>query len=456
MAKVLKFGGTSVGTVDAIRRCIVIIGSAPQGSVAVFSAFSGVTDLLSDAADCAVTDFQRASENVEKIKSRSMSIAKELISDSTILEQAIHEVELLIDEIRELIESINYLRECFPVAKDSVLAKGELISSKILHYALISSEINSLFADARDFIVTDNHYGYAKPDYDAIIGKIKEQLCDKLSRGGYSVAVTQGYIGRSYENKTSTLGRGGSDFSASIIGASLKSAGHPIECIEIYTDVNGVMTADPKLVPGAKSLKQVSVSEMLEMSYYGAKVLHPATVLPALESNIPVRILNTLNGNFPGTIITAALESKVMKFRTVVQLNNIYYFTIKNDSISRIISNVNELTSRILASGSLLLHSSVNAYSAIIIAKVPDETVLMVLSESGAKPLKVNAAAITGENIRLCRELTAKLNILMDDIDTNELLFGILCASGNSVLLGSEYDLDIRQIHDVFINLQIA
>lgn len=456
MAKVLKFGGTSVGTVDAIRRCIVILRSAPQGSVAVFSAFSGVTDLLSDAADCAITDFKRASENVKKIKSKSMSFAKELISKSAILEQAIHEVELLIDELHELIESINYLRECFPTAKDSVLAKGELISSKILHYALISSEINSLFADARDFIVTDNHYGNAKPDYDAIIGKIKEQLCDKMSRDGYSVAVTQGYIGRSYENKTSTLGRGGSDFSASIIGASLKSAGYPIECIEIYTDVNGVMTADPKLVPGAKSLKQVSVSEMLEMSYYGAKVLHPATVLPALESNIPVRILNSFNGNFTGTIIMGASESNVMKFRTVVQLNNIYYFKIENETIERIIVNASKLTERILSSGSLLLHSSVNAYSAIIIAKVPDETVLMVLSENGAKPLKVNAAAVTGENIRLCRELTAKLNILMDDNDTNELLFGIVSASGNSVLLGSEYDLDIRHIHDVFINLQIA
>ncbi len=456
MPKVLKFGGTSVGSVDAIRRCIAILGSAPRGSIAVFSAFSGVTDLLSEAVDCAISDYPRAITKIETIKINALNFIKELTIEASYLEQVINEVGLIISELGELIESINFLRECYPTARDSVLAKGELISSKIIHYALLSSGINSFFADARDFIATDTNYGSAKPNFDTIDVKITGHICDKLSRGKYAIAVTQGFIGRSSDQKTSTLGRGGSDFSASIIGASLKRAGYHIESIEIFTDVNGVMTADPKLVPDAKSLNRVSASEMLEMSYYGAKVLHPSTVVPALEANIPVKILNTFNHNFPGTLITDASESTIMRFRTVVELSNIYYFKIEMDSNPNIIEKVHEFTGRILASGSVLLHSSVNLYSGAIIAKVSDETLLIVLSSNGNKPKKVNAVAVTGENIRLSRKLFAKLDVIIDNSNSKELLFSFLTPGGNSILLVSEDELNIQLIHDVFITCQFA
>jgi len=456
MPKVIKFGGTSVGSVESIHKCIVILSTAPKGSVAVFSAFSGVTDLLAQAADSALNDFGQAQNYIESINSKSRNFAIEIIKNKSSLDNALSQIETIVSELTELLESINFLKECYPTALDSVLSKGELLSSAVIYHALDGLGINSYFADARDFIVTDNNYGKAKPIFDLIETKILEYVCEKVYEHNFPIVVTQGFIGRSLDNKTSTLGRGGSDFSASIIGASLSKIGYNIESIDIYTDVNGIMTADPRLVHNAGSLKQVTVNEMLEMSYFGAKVLHPYTILPALASKLPVRVLNTFNSNFKGTAIVDSEESKETKFNSIVKLSDVYYLKIQSDSTSELINEVHKITERIISSGCLLLNSSIYSYSASIVAKIPDEILLMVLASNGTGYLKVNAIAITGENIRNSRELSAKFNVILDDYDSGEFLLNFMSPTGNSILLISDNEPDLKLIHDVFIPWQFA
>jgi aspartate kinase len=295
---VMKFGGTSVESAEAIRRVAGIVHSRlERHPVVVVSAMGKTTNaLLALAAEAAKSNRAQAVARLRWIEEFHRREALPLVSG-----EAREELELILTEhfrdLSEIVEGLCALGELTPRSLDAMASYGERLSSRIAALAFASLGIPSTHLDARNAIVTDSRFTQASP----IVGETYARVAASLSAiGNERVAVMGGFIAANHQGVTTTLGRGGSDFSAALVGAAIDA-----EEIEIWTDVDGVLTCDPALVPDAHPVKTISFDEAAELAYFGAKVLHPATVLPAKEKNIPVRILNSRRPDAPGTKIAA-------------------------------------------------------------------------------------------------------------------------------------------------------
>jgi aspartokinase/homoserine dehydrogenase 1 len=287
---VMKFGGTSVGSAEMISQVSEIILSNPEQKVVVVSAASGVTDLLILAAERASKGDASYENSFFKIKEKEDNISFSLF------EHTLPEVDTLLEELKNILNGIFVIGELTERAKDTVKSFGERISARIVSEQLKKKGVKSIAVDATKFLITDSNFGNAFPLFkDSQIRARK--LFSRFFKDGVTPVVT-GFIGATKEGKTTTLGRGGSDFSATILGRLLDARE-----VWIWTDVNGVMTADPRIVKNARSLKTISYNEAGELSYFGAKVIHPKALLPVADRGIPVRILNTFEPSFPGTLI---------------------------------------------------------------------------------------------------------------------------------------------------------
>jgi aspartate kinase len=301
---IMKFGGTSVADAEAMSRVIDIVRRALEASpdglppVVVVSAMSKVTDRLIETARLAgVGDVDGATKTLGDLRDRHLSVASDLIQGdglpalNTVLTQSF---DALTSEVRALAAA----SEVSPRAHDAIVAMGELASSRIVAAAFQARGIRTAWVDAREVLVTDNDHMAALPDMDATSRRTIDIVGARRAAG--EVAVLGGFIGATAEGVTTTLGRGGSDYSAAIFGACLA-----VEEIQIWTDVDGMLTADPRVVAEPRLVPQLSFAEASELAYFGAKVLHPSTILPAVAQNIPVRILNSRRPDVPGTMITA-------------------------------------------------------------------------------------------------------------------------------------------------------
>lgn len=303
---VMKFGGTSVGSAERFRGVLDIVKRIDKGSgdtVVVLSAMSGVTNALIAAANKAVNrDLKGALSILVEVTDKHVEAIESLFMKSGHSMNLLKEIQAYSNELEILFKGISYLGELSKRSMDAVSGMGELLSSKILAAYAQSQGVDVTWMDARSFVVTDNNFGKANPLWDKIEAKAKQLVVPELK--AKRIVITQGFIGATEDGASTTLGRGGSDFSASIIGVAL----HADE-IQIWTDVDGMMTADPRVVPDAIVLPEVSFEEASELAYFGAKVLHPMTIAPAVEKNIPVRILNTMNPEKEGTIIKSETKS---------------------------------------------------------------------------------------------------------------------------------------------------
>jgi aspartate kinase len=296
---VMKFGGTSVGDARAIGRVAGIVQDRlSQKPVVVVSAMAKVTDqLLAMARSAGAGDRSTALKLAREVRERHYNTAGELLG--TALFTAFHSVLAEdLESLDELLRGISAVGELTPRTTDHVAAYGEMLSSKLVGAALSARGICSAVVDARLCIVTDNTHTRAAPLFEETNERLRARLLPLLQAG--QVAVLGGFIGATKAGVTTTIGRGGSDFSAAIVGAGLDA-----ERIEIWTDVDGMMTTDPNICPDARRIKVISFDEAAELAYFGAKVLHPATVLPAIQKNIPVYILNSQNPSCEGTRIAA-------------------------------------------------------------------------------------------------------------------------------------------------------
>jgi aspartate kinase len=296
---VMKFGGTSVGDGKAIARVVEILrGRLPQHPVVIVSAMARVTDqLLQMARAAGAGDRRTALTLARELRERHYNTAGELLG-TALFTQFHSDLGTEFEELEELIRGIAAVGELTPRTSDHVAAYGEVLSSKLLTAALSAHNVDSALVDSRDCIVTDETFTRAAPLFDDTNRKLKELVAPLIASG--RVPVMGGFIGATRGGVTTTIGRGGSDFSAAIIGAGLAA-----EKIEIWTDVDGMMTTDPSVCSNARRIKVISFDEAAELAYFGAKVLHPATVLPAIQKNIPVYILNSRNPSCEGTRITA-------------------------------------------------------------------------------------------------------------------------------------------------------
>jgi aspartate kinase len=296
---VMKFGGTSVEDAEAIDRIAGIVrGRLRHAPIVVVSAMAKVTDqLLATARAAGAGDRQTALKLSRTLRERHYNTAGELLGTG-IFTQFHSELEADFDALDELLRGITAVGELTPRTTDHVASYGELLSSKIVAAAFSARGIDASLVDSRECIVTDATHMRAVPSFAETNEKLKLRLQPLVLSG--RVPVMGGFIGATRAGITTTIGRGGSDFSAAIIGAGLDA-----ERIEIWTDVDGMMTTDPGLCPEAHRIKVISFDEAAELAYFGAKVLHPATLLPAVQKNIPVYILNSRNPQCEGTCIQA-------------------------------------------------------------------------------------------------------------------------------------------------------
>jgi aspartate kinase len=303
----MKFGGTSVGSASRFRQVAQIVkASWDKGDkpVVVLSAMSEVTNRLIACAQFAQEqDLARALDLVSGIKETHLSLAKELFPSDNDVESVKREFTPIFEQLEVLLRGIAYLQQLTKRSLDAISSFGEILSTVIFARFAKAEGLPTQWLDARQFIVTDDNFGRSNPLWDELIPKTREQLLPSLTKN--VCPVTQGFIGATTQGITTTLGRGGSDFTASIIGVAIDASE-----IQIWTDVDGMMTADPRLVPQAAVLSEVSFQEASELAYFGAKVLHPLTIKPAIEKKIPVRILNTTKPEMRGTLITESSESQ--------------------------------------------------------------------------------------------------------------------------------------------------
>ena len=296
---VMKFGGTSVEDAKAIERTAAIVkGRLAQKPVVVVSAMAKVTDQLLAMGRAAGTGDRKTALRLSRaLRERHYNAAGELLG-TALFTQFHGDLGVDFDALDELLRGIAAVGELTPRTTDHVAAFGELLSSKIINAALSARGMASLLVDSRECIVTDNTHTRATPLFEESNQRLESKLSPLLAAD--RVPVMGGFIGSTKAGITTTIGRGGSDFSAAIVGAALGA-----ERIEIWTDVDGMMTTDPNLCPEARRIKVISFDEAAELAYFGAKVLHPATVLPAVQKNIPVYVLNSRNPSCEGTRISA-------------------------------------------------------------------------------------------------------------------------------------------------------
>ena len=314
---VMKFGGTSVEDATAIlRTASIVAGRLRKGlnPIVVVSAMSKVTDtLLAAAAAAGRNAREEALRLSDSLRTRHLNTAAELVSNSKDNGDRLTSLQLNIhhefDTLDDLLRGISAVGELTPRTSDNVVSFGERLSSVLVASAFAEQGIASAHVDARNVILTDHHYGKAAPNERAIEAALTSQVLPLVDLG--RVPVMGGFIG-SCDGITTTLGRGGSDYTAALVGGALHAG-----AIEIWTDVNGIMTTDPRIVPEALRVKTISFEEAAELAYFGAKVLHPATILPAVQKNIPVYVLNSRNAENEGTKITATPPPCASPFKSI-------------------------------------------------------------------------------------------------------------------------------------------
>ena len=303
---VMKFGGTSVGTEAAMRLVVQIIAASRQDwprLLVVTSALSGVTDLLIQSAmHAAHGDMTTFTQAAGELNERHLNMVNALVSDPVRHGQARQEICRLLADFNNLCQAIHVLGEATPRALDAVTSLGERMSVRILAAAMVDSRLPAQLVEATQLILTDDRFQNALPDMKATT-RLSGQVLSPLLDSGL-IPVVPGFIGATPEGSVTTLGRGGSDFTASILGVALQATE-----VWIWTDVDGVMTADPRLVSEARSLPVLSYREVAEMAHFGAKVLQPRSIYPVIEAGITVRVCNTFNPTHPGTRLVAEKNS---------------------------------------------------------------------------------------------------------------------------------------------------
>ena len=293
---VMKFGGTSVESQDAIARVTSVVQSCQdRHPIVVVSAMGKTTNkLLQAATEAAAGRRDQALAIVDELR------AHHLIHGLPLAGAAAADLDRYIrahfDWLEELVKGLSVVGELSPRSMDAIASVGERLSSLVVTFAFQSAGVRAQHVDSRRVVVTDDHFTQAQPQLEETYALLQENVKPIAEA---AVVVMGGFIGSTKDGQTTTLGRGGSDYSASIIGAGVAA-----EEIQIWTDVDGMLTADPRIIPGGHRVRSISFAEAAEMAYFGAKVLHPATVLPAIEKNIPVLILNSRRPEVEGTRIT--------------------------------------------------------------------------------------------------------------------------------------------------------
>lgn len=388
--KILKFGGSSVANAENIQKTIQIIKnqSLENPTIVVVSALSGVTDSLIEAANLAASLNEEFRDVVKELEDRHLTLVKELIP---VYEQSqwLSFVKRLFNEIEDICQGIFILGELTPKIKDRLTSFGEILSSNIIVAKLLSDEESVVWADSRLLIKTDQSYTQAKVDFDLTNANLQEYWEENSAR----IVMFPGFIASDELGNTTTLGRGGSDYTAAILASALNA-----KELQIWTDVSGMMTADPRLVRNAKPVKQISYKEAMELSHFGAKVIYPPTIHPVLNKNIEVWIKNTFAPNDYGTLITQNERSST-----------------ENETVAVGISNMSNISLLTLEGSGMV---GIPGFSAKLFQCLSDEKINVILITQSSSEHSITVAINDSEVERAELALNQKFNY---DLKLNKL-----------------------------------
>lgn len=325
--KILKFGGTSVGSAKAFQETLNVIQreyNIDNQIIVVCSAMSGITNLLQKMALNASIG-ENFIDDLKLIEQKHKEVVHTLLSP-TFQNEVLIELQILFNEIEVLLEGISAVQEVSSKTNDRILAYGELCNNLMTAHLINHKISKAIFTDSRPLIKTDSNFGNARVNTEITNQNIQnwyQNIKEKTI-----IPVVTGFIAGNEKNITTTLGRGGSDYTAALLGSALQC-----QEIQIWTDVDGFMTADPRIVPHAVSLDELSYSEAMELSYFGAKVIYPPTMIPAIEKQIPIRIKNTFNQTYPGTLIHHIGSEGNSLARGVATINDVSLVNIEGSGM---------------------------------------------------------------------------------------------------------------------------
>ncbi|OIN58715.1 bifunctional aspartate kinase/homoserine dehydrogenase I [Arsenicibacter rosenii] len=322
---VLKFGGTSVGSVESIKQVINIIEEHRRNDTdiaVVFSAMGGVTNQLIEIGRMATNGNTDYSELVRRIEDRHFNVVKALIP---VKEQSkvFAGIRGVINELEDLLRGVSLIRELSARTLDLITSFGERLSTLVITECIKSRGLAAQFCDARTIIKTDDQFGHAEVNY-----TLTNQLIQDYFGKSTALQLITGFIASTEKGETTTLGRGGSDYTASIIGAALNA-----DIIDIWTDVDGMMTADPRKVPNAFNIPTITYAEAMELSHFGAKVIYPPSLQPAFARNIPVRVLNTFNPTHEGTVVSRTAERRQYTITGISSIDDIALVNVQGSGM---------------------------------------------------------------------------------------------------------------------------
>lgn len=446
--RVLKFGGTSVKDADAIKRVHQICSKYDEKIIIVVSACSGITNkLVNIITSLKKRDYTLAIEFADEVYNYHTTICKELN-----LQQYVYDfLEFKRSELKQLIYALEVLGEISLKSADKILSSGELLSSKIIYEYFKQKGLNIEFCYAMDILVTNSSFTEADVDFEKSSVRINN-IVPKLFKN-FDIIITQGFIGSDENDNITTLGRGGSDYSASVIASLCNS-----DRLEIWTDVDGIMTSDPRIIPNAALIKKLSYVEAAELAYFGAKVLHPKTIYPAVKNNIPVVVLNTFRPDLPGTVIVEELSGKnvikAIAFRKGITIININ----SNRMLGAygFLSRVFNIFEKYETSVDIVTTSEVN-----ISLTIDDEKnlnlVMRDLKELADVVITRNQAiiAVIGEGIRDTAGIAARFFGVLKDVNISMVSVG--ASEVNLSIIIDENDLDnaVNMLHTEFFKYPI-
>lgn len=405
--KVLKFGGTSVANAENISKVIDILENSSKKDtlLVIVSALGGTTDSLLEAGELATKGDENYNNLFKSIETRHLDTVRELIpvdKQSSILGG----IKKILNELESTLEGIFLLKEFSDKTHDKIVSFGERLSSYIVYNAMVLKEKNTILKDSRELILTNSNFTQASIDSLAT----EKNILNFFNKDKAKITILPGFIAANKEGDTTTLGRGGSDYTAAIIAAAIEC-----EILEIWTDVSGMFTANPKLVKGAFPIEEISYHEAMELSHFGAKVLYPPTVQPVLHKEIPIVIKNTFDANAVGTYISKSNENQEVLIKGISHIEQITLITLEGNGMIGIpgfSKRLFEALSQEKINVALITQASsehsicigINDEDAAIAKEIIDDVFAYEISLGKLKPLIVESElaiiALVGDNMK--------------------------------------------------------
>lgn len=454
---VMKFGGTSVQDSSAITNVINIVRSSDAKLIVVVSAIAKATNSLEQMAHLAAESKEtEANELLNELINRHHKIIKGQIKNSSNAATATEKIMNNHREITELIKGVSIINDLSLRTLDSFRVFGELMSSTIIYFAMLSNDIDAELVDSRQIIKTDNEFSRAYPDFELTQKNINEKILPLFEKN--KIILTQGFIGSTIDNKSTTMGRESSDFSAAIYGSCINA-----DEIQIWTDVDGVLTCDPNLIPEARKLSQLSFQEMEELSNFGAKVLHKNSVKPAFQKNIPLRILNSKNTSSSGTLINSELKYP-SSVKSLTYKNNIVVLNLKpKEGLNQYVFW--EMMLNILSKHKPqidLFFSSNNAVTIVIAinnyTKIHFEELRTEFSEISEYSMNQELALVTlvGSDLRSVKNLEQRIFISAPHLEASSIVFGFNPHSFSMLVKKTDMNKTLSDLHKEFFGEKVS